>query len=337
MLSLKQQVRTIEGVDINALGEDVLQSQEPLILKGLVSDWPLVQQAQRGDDAFCEYLLQHYSGQPITAYYGAPEIEGRIFYNDDMSGFNFSPASVSLGQLIEKLRQHKDDNQPPTLYMGSTSVPMWFPKLMAENPLGVEQLNPLVSLWFGNKSRIAAHFDFPDNIACVVAGRRKFTLFPPEQVKNLYIGPLDFTPAGQAISLVDFNAPDLEKYPRFVKALAHAQVAELEPGDALFIPSMWWHHVESLSDINALVNYWWRSTPSYLGNPADALNHALLSIAQLPANQKQAWQNIFEQFVFNDDEDAHNHIPQQRKGTLGDIDPVQAKRLRAQLLNKLNR
>src|SRR5206468_367295 len=82
---------------------------------------------------------------------------------------------------------------------------------------------------------------------------RRFTLFPPEQLQNLYVGPLDFNPAGQAISLVDHAAPDLERFPRYAEALQHAQVAELEAGDAIFIPSMWWHAVEALAPFNALV------------------------------------------------------------------------------------
>ena len=57
--------------------------------------------------------------------------------------------------------------------------------------------------------------------------------------------------------MVDFANPDFEKYPRFREAIAAGQMAELEPGDAVFIPAMWWHHVEGLSAFNTLVNYWW--------------------------------------------------------------------------------
>jgi hypothetical protein len=91
----------------------------------------------------------------------------------------------------------------------------------------------------------------------VVSGRRRFTLLPPEQVRNLYLGPLDFAPTPTPISLVSFRSPDFERFPRFHDALAAAEAAELEPGDALYIPSVWWHHVESIGVLNAMVNYWW--------------------------------------------------------------------------------
>ena len=61
-------------------------------------------------------------------------------------------------------------------------------------------------------------------------------LFPPDQFRNLYLGPIDNTPAGRAVSMVDFHAPDFNAYPRFREALRHALVAELAPGDAIFIP-----------------------------------------------------------------------------------------------------
>ena len=81
---------------------------------------------------------------------------------------------------------------------------------------------------------------------------------------------MEHTPSGQTISLVDFAQPDLQRFPKFAQALEHAVVAELGPGDALFIPSMWWHHVESLSDFNLLVNYWWIDSHQALGSPAAA-------------------------------------------------------------------
>jgi hypothetical protein len=140
----------------------------------------------------------------------------------------------------------------------------------------------------------------------------RFTLFPPDQLANLYIGPTDFTPAGQAISLVDFHRPDFDKYPKFAEALKNAQVAELEPGDALFIPGMWWHHVEALDDFNFLVNYWWRQTPRYMGDPKDVLRHGLMSLKGLPKAQRKAWAEIFNHYIFNPDDDSLSHIPNER-------------------------
>jgi len=184
---------------------------------------------------------------------------------------------------------------------------------------------------------VAPHFDLPDNIACVVAGRRRFTLFPPAQVANLYIGPLDLTPAGQPVSLVDHTRPDLERFPRYAQALEHAQVFELEAGDALFLPSQWWHGVESLEPISALVNFWWRQSPAFMDTPLNTLMLALLSLRDLPPAQRDAWRALFDHYVFDADEHTAAHLPPAARGILAPMNDTSARQLRAALLNRLNR
>src|SRR3954471_5709471 len=100
-----------------------------------------------------------------------------------------------------------------------------------------------------------------ENSGVVVMRRRRFTLFPPDQIVNLYMGPLELTPAGTPISLVDPDAPDLERFPRFAEAAKLGQSATLDPGDAIYIPFHWWHAVASLDPVSAFVNYWWNPAP----------------------------------------------------------------------------
>ena len=108
-------------------------------------------------------------------------------------------------------------------------------------------------------------------------------------------------PTGTPISLVSFREPDFARFPRFREALSAAHVAELEPGDAIYIPPLWWHHVESLDPLNALVNYWWKGAPDA---PIDApsaigaLRQSLEAFRHAPAEQRAAWQALFGHFVF---------------------------------------
>jgi Cupin-like domain len=88
----------------------------------------------------------------------------------------------------------------------------------------------LPRIWLGNRITTPTHVDEWNNVGCVVAGRRRFTLFPPEQIGNLYIGPLDFAPTGASMSMVSLRDPDFARYPKFRDALAAAQTAELGPG-----------------------------------------------------------------------------------------------------------
>jgi hypothetical protein len=170
--------------------------------------------------------------------------------------------------VLEDVRSQSHEESPAGVYIGSTPVDKVLPGFRAENDIRLDGIDALVSIWLGNRSRIAAHFDQPENMACCVAGRRRFILFPPEEIVNLYPGPIHFTPAGQIISMVDFEEPDFEKFPKFRKALENARVADLRPGDAVYVPSMWWHHVEGLEILNILINYWWNATPTWMDAPA---------------------------------------------------------------------
>ena len=321
-------------VSAEAIPADVLQSTQPVLMRGLVDLWPLVQAAQRSDADFCDYLRGFGASTRLALWRGAPEIGGRFFYNDEFSGFNFQHEVHTFGALLDELLA----GTPDALYLGSTEIDRAFPGLRQHNDLpALAGLQPHISLWLGNRTQVATHFDLPDNLACVVAGRRRFTLFPPEQVANLYIGPLDLTPAGQPISLVDHARPDLDRFPRYAQALEHSQTFELLPGDALFIPSQWWHGVESLEPISALVNFWWRQSPAFMDEPINTLLMALLSLRDLPPAQRDTWRALFNHYVFDADETTAAHIPTAARGILAPMTDNSARQLRSMLQNRLKR
>ncbi|TVQ39032.1 MAG: cupin-like domain-containing protein [Wenzhouxiangella sp.] len=324
-------------VRLEQLHERVAELSHPVVFRGLVEHWPLVRQAQQSADAAADYLRQFDTGEPVTAYIGNADDDGRIFYNDNLTATNFQQTGMPLDQVLAMLGEHADNPRPPTIYVGSSAIDLCLPGLGTDNSLPRGRFRPSVRIWLGNRTTVAAHYDALENIACVCAGRRRFTLFPPDQLPNLYVGPMELTPAGQQISLVDLNHPDLDRYPRFSEALAHAQSAELEPGDAIYIPAMWWHHVQGLSSFNILINHWWREVPDHMGAPVDALLHAILNIRDLPLPQRQAWRDLFDHYVFNYSSDCVEHIPEHSRGALGTLDETTARRLRTWLRNKLNR
>ena len=337
MLQIADNIREVGGVDPRALGDELLASTEPVVIRGLVSHWPMVAAARESPAAAIRYLLGFYTDATVGAMLGAPDIEGRFFYNEDLSGFNFRPVKIRLDDVLAEIADYIDNPRPPAIYVGSTTVDAALPGFREYNDLDLGARNALASIWLGNRSRIAAHHDLPDNLACVVAGHRRFTLFPPEEVANLYIGPLDYTPAGQAISLVDFVKPDFARFPRFAQALEAARRTTLGPGDAIFIPSMWWHHIESLDGLNVLVNYWWRQSPAYMDSPIGALMYTLMTVRDLPPEQRTAWQGLFEHYVFDADDDTVAHIPEAARRSVGTLDEAAVREIRARLLQRLNR
>ncbi|MGL4439150.1 MAG: cupin-like domain-containing protein [Bosea sp. (in: a-proteobacteria)] len=331
-----QQLRVLALRAGESIDERLKQESQPFVIRGLVNDWPLVKAGKISGRAARDYLLAHHQDRPFTVAIGPDHAEGRLFYNDDMS-MNVSTGRAKLPDIFRQIERSESQPVQPIVYVASIDVETYFSGLHAANHVDLGDRSCLASLWMGTRSRIAAHNDFPNNLACVVAGRRRFTLFPPEQFRNLYLGPIDNTPAGRAVSMVDFHAPDLRQYPRFPEALEAAQFAELEPGDAIYIPSMWWHHVEGLDPFNVLLNYWWRETPRHLGQPQDALNHAIMAIRDLPATEKQLWRALFDHYVFENDADVVAHIPEAARSVLGPMTAENAAKIRTFLLGALSR
>ena len=311
-------------------------TREPFVLRGLVADWPLVAAGRRSAREARAYLLDRASDRAFKVSIGPPGHDGRLFYDADMA-MNFRSGTGKLADIFAGIDQGETLGDIRTVYLASIDIPTHFEGLDAENGIDLGDRDPLKSIWIGTRTRIAAHNDYPDNLACCAVGRRRFTLFPPDQFRNLYLGPIDNTPAGRAVSMVDFAAPDLAKHPRFADAMAHAQTVVLEPGDAIFIPSMWWHHVEGLADFNILVNYWWRRTPAWLGQPQEALNHAILAIRDLPPEDRAIWRDLFDHYVFDADAGVTDHIPEAARSILAPLTPESAGRLRAFLLRTLSR
>ena len=327
-------IRVIENCQSNHLPREVLLSNEPLLLKNFVHDWPLVKEAKKSDSAVISYLRNFDAKKPLTAMTGDPSIKGRIFYNEDLSGFNFDYRRVSLEEIFQKLTECSKLEEPPMIYVGSTNIDNWLPGFREENDITLGKHQPIASLWIGNRSRVAPHYDFPTNIACSVAGKRRFTFFSPEHLDNLYVGPIDFSPAGQPISLVDLLDPDYEKFPKYRNAESDAIVADLDVGDAVLIPSMWWHHVEARNDLNVLVNYWWRTTPNFMGSPLNVLQHAIMGLRDLPDEQRGIWKSLFDYYVFNQKEENISHIPENARGALNPMDENIADKIKNVLSDK---
>lgn len=328
------------GLTVEQIRRDVLPDKHPAILRGLVSNWRAVRESAESPESLVGYLKQLDSGAPVDALMTAPEANGEIAYNAAMNGFNFLRNRLPLSEIAAQVLRYAQFPNPPAVAAQSALIRDCLPGFAAENALNLLDETILPRIWLGNRITTPTHVDEWNNVACVVAGRRRFTLFPPEQVANLYVGPLDFAPTGAAMSMVSLRDPDFTRYPKFRTALAAAQVAVLEAGDALFIPPLWWHHVESLEPFNVLVNYWWHDllgANSNADSAFDALLHGILSIRGLPPESRQAWRAFFEQYVFGAHVDSIEHIPPERRGILADLSQEQVKALRLHLAKKLAR
>lgn len=323
---LEEYAGDLRGFDLAA----VVARGWPLVIRGLVRDWPIVKLALQSDTAFAQRLAELDNGADVTTLLIAPEADGIIGYTPDFSEFNYQHFKVPLTLGLQRLAKYSRRPRAPGLVIQSVPVRECVPGLLADHGLPFLDAAVEPRMWIGNRTVTPTHFDSQHNIACVVCGTRRFTLFPPEQLPNLYIGPLDWAPTGAAISLARLDRPDDPRYPRLKDALAAARAADLDEGDAIYIPPLWWHHVESLEQLNALVNYWWNpvDVAGYVGGHARAaLFHCLLAFRALPPEQRAAWRDLLDYYVFGDGDPAA-HIPEHRRGVLGPLTTESVQRLK---------
>ncbi len=290
---------------------------QPAVLRGLVDDWPAVQSARQSDAEIVRYITRERAPRPVAAIATKPGAQGRFFYNDDVSGLNFVKGNGPLEIFLADLLKASTMPDAPGLAVQSEDIEEILPSFARKNRLGLLS-GVAPRIWIGNRIRVAPHYDVKENVACCVAGRRRFTLFPPDQIANLYPGPFELTPAGTPVSMVDPLAPDLAAYPRFAEAWKTAQQAVLEPGDAIYIPYCWWHGVESLEPVSILVNYWWNDgEPGGIAGPYDALLHAIAAYRHLPPAKRKVWQGMLDYYVFEGSGDPAAHLPPHAKGVIG--------------------
>ncbi|MBV8686537.1 MAG: cupin-like domain-containing protein [Alphaproteobacteria bacterium] len=324
-------VREYRQVDRARLDGEIRPARQPAVLRGLAEGWPAVAAARRSDEALVAYLKRFAVARPVVALVGEPEIEGRFFYTRDLTALNFARGLSPLQPFLDRLIKDREHPRPLAMAVQSEPVGELLPGFERENGTDLLRADIAPRAWIGNRIRVAPHYDLMENVGIVVAGRRRFTLFPPDQVGNLYAGPLELTPAGTPVSLVDLAAPDLDRFPRFAEAMAHAQTAELAPGDAIYIPFHWWHGVDSLEPVNLFVNYWWNDARPGLGSAYDALMYGFYALKHLPPEQRAIWRQMFDHYVFCPDADPAEHLPASARGVLGEASPELLGRMRETL------
>src|SRR5438270_2357956 len=299
MLEKVQRAHDIGATDLTWLLDEISSDGRPLVLRGAISEWPFVAEAQRSDEAAAAYLRRFYNGRPVNALVAPPSEQGRFFYRAESKAMNFEAAPALLPEVLDELLQQRTADEPPAIAVQAMSAPDCLPGLEQENPNRLVPSGTQARVWIGNAVTVAPHFDVAENIACVVAGSRRFILFPPEQTVNIYPGPMDVTPAGVPISMVPMGDAELDRFPRYREALHAALVADLEPGDAIYIPYLWWHGVQSRSGFNVLVNYWFnRDEPSAAYPYVALLQLAYRAFREMPPEHRTAWHELYEHYVF---------------------------------------
>ncbi|XKL68822.1 hypothetical protein PGB90_006591 [Kerria lacca] len=134
----------------------------------------------------------------------------------------------------------------------------WITEKQIKNNWGSLTSNLLLVSMEGNVT--PCHYDEQQNFYAQVKGYKRIILFRPSQFKCLYPHPV-YHPYDRQ-SQVDFEKPDYNRFPNFKDACGFETV--LEPGEVLYIPMYWFHHVESLlrGGYTISINFWYKAGPT---------------------------------------------------------------------------
>lgn len=329
--------RSIAGRDIKDPQQflrEVVNPCLPVVLRGLIDEWPIVEAGRRSASAVRDHLGPLDAGGEIEAFFGAPAIAGKYFYTDDLKGFNFQRRRMKFRDVIEVIVSSLDTPGSASVYAGSVPTNDYLPGFAALNPMPLLDPGIVPRVWMGHASNVSTHYDTMDNLACVAAGSRRFTLFAPQLIGKLYVGPIDNTMAGQPVSLAASSPPDRDRFPLFEEIKHQALVAELQAGDALYLPKLWWHQVESTASFNVLVNYWWDAFRAGPDAPSTGMLLSMITIAERPLAERQAWKAFFDHYVFRSHGHPLAHLPAEQHGLLGPLKANYGK-LRARVMHLL--
>jgi len=316
--------------------QQIVPACRPMVIRGLVSEWPVVKAACASPRALKDYLAAFDTGGSVEVFSGDPAIRGKYYYNPGLQGFNFERRITRLMDAVDSILEAVDRPNAPSVYVGSASTSDCLPGFAADNPMPLAGSGAGPRIWLGTAANISSHYDTFDNLACVIAGRRRFTLYPPELIGRLYVGPLDNTMSGPPVSLAASAPVGSDKqFPLFEEVRDQALTAELGPGDALYLPKLWWHQVESTSAFNGLVNYWWDAFSVGPDAPYTALLLSMITMSERPAAERQAWQALFDHYVFRTKGHPLAHLPPAQHGLLGPLKPDNYSKIRARILHLL--
>jgi len=204
--------------------KDYKNTSTPIVLTELMSDWPATHKWN------VDYLKQ-VAGDQVVPVYSSKPAQGKQHQHA-------AEKQMPLSAYLELLENGEND-----LRMFFYNILENVPALLEDfdyPSLGMKFFKRLPVLFVGGKgAKVQMHYDIDlaNLVLCHFGGPKRVLLIPPEQTEFMYKVPFSFS----ALHSVDFGSPDFDQHPALAKLDGY--VAELKHGDALFIPSGYWHYI----------------------------------------------------------------------------------------------
>ena len=130
-------VTEIPATDIDAprFHAEIVAAYQPVVFNGLVKDWPVVRAGLVGPEALAAYLKRFDGGTRVMTKTAPPEVKGRLFYDQGVTGFNYDKKRMRVGEALDTLLSLVGEEDPPSFAIQSIQVRHYLPGFDAENRL----------------------------------------------------------------------------------------------------------------------------------------------------------------------------------------------------------
>jgi lysine-specific demethylase 8 len=236
--------RAIERIDAPAperFQAEYVRPRRPVLLRGVSERWPARAWT-------LDHLAHRFASASVPVL---PTRNGRVVVDPRRGlvrhdiAFGDYAAALRSGDTVECLTARADE------------LPEEFERALPPPAYSQDAPWRVMKCWLLPAGTVSdLHFDLADNLHTVIFGAKRFTLVHPRQSAGVYPNRLvDSIPNGCQIDIED---PDFDRFPKL--ADVHPLVADLEPGDTLYIPRRWWHHGRTV-ELALSVNHWWARGP----------------------------------------------------------------------------
>ncbi|KAJ8029515.1 JmjC domain-containing protein 7 [Holothuria leucospilota] len=243
---------------------------KPVIIKNAVTSWPAL---EKWDLNYLSQILQNKKVSVAVTPNGLAD----AVYEDHF--VLPEERKIKFEEFVHLLEHQNNKDGIFYIQQQDSNLIREFPELLCdvdpEISWASEALNKkpdAVNLWIGSQESVSSmHKDHFENLYVVITGAKHFILHPPTDqpfipyeefpvasYKEISEGHFEIEPSNPASVVkwipVDPKKPDLLKWPLYSKVQPfHCTV---HPGEMLYLPSMWYHHVSQ--DKNTIaVNYWY--------------------------------------------------------------------------------
>ncbi|NDJ21053.1 cupin-like domain-containing protein [Nostoc sp. B(2019)] len=254
-IQTSKSVLKIKSPSIKKFSE-ICKQYQPFIVEDVAKHWGACKKWSH------DYLIKHCGNNPVPVRFY------KKYFWDDHKNFSYEDGydpkqemkfQEYINNYIENRVNKNNNAQDVECYLSEAYFEDRFPEIVGDVTYpGYFNRKAFVTLWYGLSSKnfsstTTLHFDPLHNIFAQIRGRKRILLFPPSNYLSFY-PPLEASSGAAYNSKVNPDLSNLELFPKFPWQERIEVI--LQPGEILYIPPFWWHHVTAV-DENISLSFWY--------------------------------------------------------------------------------